>query len=155
MKKPVSRVLVINDEKLILKAFVKGLNAAAKSIENPFGIIFCGVTTAHEALQSIEQDGDIQALVVDDKLYTLDSGNRHARHLQMTALELVQKISLIRPELNIYVLIAQEREGEVVDALFPKPWMAISTVKNRITVVSTAFSTPRSRKKRARPFTIN
>ncbi|MBX3630098.1 MAG: aminotransferase class I/II-fold pyridoxal phosphate-dependent enzyme [Nitrosomonas sp.] len=118
MKKPVSRVLVINDEKLILKAFVKGLNAAAKSIENPFGIIFCGVTTVHEALQSIEQDGDIQALVVDDKLYTLDSGNRHARHLQMTALELVQKISLIRPELNIYVLIAQEREGEVVDALF-------------------------------------
>ncbi len=118
MKKPVSRVLVINDEKLILKAFVKGLNAAAKSIENPFGIVFTGATTACEALTSIEQDGDIQALVVDDKLYTLDSENGHARHLQMTALELIQKISLMRPELNIYVLIAQEREGEVVDALF-------------------------------------
>ena len=60
MKKPVSRILLINDEKLILKEFTKGLNAAAKSMENPLGIVFSGVTTAQEALQSIEQDGDIQ-----------------------------------------------------------------------------------------------
>jgi len=118
MKRPVSRVLVINDEILILKAFIKGLNAAAKSIENPFGIVFTGVKTACEALESIEQDGDIQALVIDDKLYSLNDENRHARNLQMTALELIQKISALRPELNIYVLIAQEQEGAVVDALF-------------------------------------
>ena len=68
MKKPVSRILLINDEKLILKEFTKGLNAAAKSMENPLGIVFSGVTTAQEALQSIEQDGDIQGLVVDDWL---------------------------------------------------------------------------------------
>ena len=90
MKKPISRILIINDEKLILREFVKGLNAAAKSMENPFGIIFSGVTTAHEALQSIEQDGDIQALVVDDRLYTLKNTAKHARDLQMTALDLVQ-----------------------------------------------------------------
>jgi arginine decarboxylase len=58
MKKPFSRILLINDEKLILKEFIKGLNAAAKSMENPLGIVFSGVTTAQEALQSIEQDGD-------------------------------------------------------------------------------------------------
>ncbi len=118
MKKPVSRVLVINDEKLVLKEFIKGLNAAAKSIENPFGIVFSGVTTACEALESVEQDGDIQALLIDDKLYSLNDKNGHACDLQMTALELIQKISALRPELNIYVLIAQEQEGEVVDALF-------------------------------------
>jgi arginine decarboxylase len=118
MKKPISRILIINDEKLILREFVKGLNAAAKSMENPFGIIFSGVTTAHEALQSIEQDGDIQALVVDDRLYTLKNTAKHARDLQMTALDLVQKITYFRPELNIYILIAQEQEDEVVDALF-------------------------------------
>ena len=118
MKKPVSRVLLINDEILILKAFIKGLNAAAKSIENPFGIVFTGVTTACEALRLIEQDGDIQALVIDDKLYSLNNESRPARNLQMTALELTQKISALRPELNIYVLIAQEQEGAVVDALF-------------------------------------
>lgn len=118
MKKPVSRILIINDEKLILKEFIKGLNAAAKSIENPLGLIFSGVTTAQEALQSIEQDGDIQAVVVDDTLYTLKNHDQKARNLQMTALELVQKISHFRPELNIYILIAQEKEDEVVDALF-------------------------------------
>lgn len=36
----------------------------------------------------------------------------------MTALELVQKITHFRPELNIYILIAQEQEDEVVNALF-------------------------------------
>ncbi|MCG7757327.1 MAG: ornithine decarboxylase, partial [Nitrosomonas sp.] len=118
MKKPVSRILLINDEKLILKEFMKGLNAAAKSMENPLGIVFSGVTTAQEALQSIEQDGDIQGLVVDDRLYTLKHQGKHARDLQMTALELVQKITHFRPELNIYILIAQEQEDEVVDALF-------------------------------------
>ncbi|UJP08146.1 MAG: aminotransferase class I/II-fold pyridoxal phosphate-dependent enzyme, partial [Nitrosomonas sp.] len=118
MKKPVSRILLINDEKLILKEFMKGLNAAAKSMENPLGIVFSGVTTAQEALQSIEQDGDIQGLVVDDRLYTLKHPGKHARDLQMTALELVQKITHFRPELNIYILIAQEQEDEVVDALF-------------------------------------
>ncbi|MER0203511.1 MAG: aminotransferase class I/II-fold pyridoxal phosphate-dependent enzyme [Nitrosomonas sp.] len=118
MKKPVSRILLINDEKLILKEFTKGLNAAAKSMENPLGIVFSGVTTAQEALQSIEQDGDIQGLVVDDRLYSLKHQGKHARDLQMTALELVQKITHFRPELNIYILIAQEQEDEVVDALF-------------------------------------
>ena len=118
MKKPLSRILIINDEKLILKEFIKGLNTAAKSMENPCGITFTGVTTAHEALQSIEHDGDIQALVVDDRLYTLKNAGKHARDLQMTALELVQKVTNFRPELNIYILIAQEQEDEVVDALF-------------------------------------
>ncbi|MDV6343386.1 aminotransferase class I/II-fold pyridoxal phosphate-dependent enzyme [Nitrosomonas sp. Is37] len=118
MKKPLSRILLINDEKLILKAFIKGLNDAARSMENSLGITFTGVTTAREALQAIEQDGDIQALVVDDKLYTLQGERKGARNLQMTALELVQKISRFRPELNIYILIAQEQQDEVVDALF-------------------------------------
>ncbi|MCO6428384.1 aminotransferase class I/II-fold pyridoxal phosphate-dependent enzyme [Nitrosomonas communis] len=118
MKKPVSRILLINDEKLILKELIKGLSIAAKSMDNPLGIAFAGVTTAHEALQAIEQDGDIQALVVDDKLYTLQSERKGSRNLQMSALELVQKISRFRPELNIYVLIAQEQEDEVVDILF-------------------------------------
>ncbi len=48
MKKPVSRILLINDEKLILKEFTNGLNAAAKSMENPLGIVFSGVTTAQK-----------------------------------------------------------------------------------------------------------
>jgi arginine decarboxylase len=128
MRKPVSRILVINDEQLVLRELIKGLNAAAKTLDNPFGIVFVGVTTTREALAAIEEDGDFQAVVVDDKLYSAVNGNeaqgRGARHksdsrkLQMSALELVQRITGLRPELNVYILIAQEHEDEVVDALF-------------------------------------
>ena len=36
----------------------------------------------------------------------------------MSALELVQRITRFRPELDVYILIAQEKEDDVVDALF-------------------------------------
>jgi len=115
MKKPVSRVLIINDEPLVLKEFVKGLNSAARSLDNPLGITFSGVTTAREALAAIEKDGDLQAVVVDDKLYTL---NQKSAKKEMSALELVQRVTRFRPELDVYILIAQEDEDEIVDALF-------------------------------------
>jgi arginine decarboxylase len=116
MRKPVSRILVINDEPLVLKEFVRGLNGAARSLDNPLGIIFSGVTTARDGLAAVEQDGDIQAVVVDDKLYHLNGGK--SRKLQMSALEFVQRITRFRPEIDVYILIAQEHEDEVVDTLF-------------------------------------
>jgi arginine decarboxylase len=115
MKKPVSRVLIINDESLVLREFVKGLNAAARSLDNPLGITFSGVTTARDALAAIEEDGDLQAVVVDDKLYTL---NQRSAKKEMSALELVKRVTRFRPELDVYILIAQEHEDEIVDALF-------------------------------------
>ena len=118
MRKPVSRVLVINDESLVLKDLIKGLNSAAKTLDNPLGVIFTGVATAREALKAIEDDGDLQAVVVDDTLYSLVNGRNSRRSLQMTALSLVQKITRFRPELDIYIMIAKEAEDEVVDALF-------------------------------------
>src|SRR3989454_7325425 len=116
MKKPVSRVLIINDETLVLREFVKGLNAAARSLDNPLGISFIGVTTAKEALAVIERDGDLQAVLVDDTLYTLKNGRQSKA--QMSALELVQRITRFRPELDVYILIAREEEDDIVDALF-------------------------------------
>ena len=115
MNKPVSRVLIINDESLVLREFVKGLNAAARSLDNPLGITFSGVTTARDALAAIEEDGDLQAVVVDDKLYTL---NQRSAKKEMSALELVKRVTHFRPELDVYILIAQEHEDEIVDALF-------------------------------------
>src|ERR671919_3093650 len=75
MAKPSSRILVINDEHLVLREFVKGLNAAARTLDNPLGISFVGVTTAREALEVIERDGDLQSVLVDDTLYTLARRN--------------------------------------------------------------------------------
>lgn len=125
MPKPLSRVLVIEDEPLVLREILKGLNAAARTLDNPLGIAFGGVATAQEALAAIETDGDIQAVIVDDKLYTLPVARRNGsekaggdKKLQMSALELVQRITRFRPELDVYILIAKEQEDEVVDALF-------------------------------------
>jgi arginine decarboxylase len=117
MPKLSCRILVINDEHLVLREFVKGLNAAARTLDNPLGISFTGVTTAKEALTVIEADGDLQAVLVDDTLYSL-ARNNHKKELQMSALELVQRITRFRPELDVYILIAQEKEDDVVDALF-------------------------------------
>jgi arginine decarboxylase len=118
-------VLVVDDEPLVLREFVKGLNAAARTLDNPLGLTFTGVATAREALAAIEADGDLQAVVVDDKLYTLQAGAARrangpgrGKKLQMSALELVQRIARLRPELDVYILIAKESEDEVVDALF-------------------------------------
>jgi arginine decarboxylase len=120
MPKLACRILVINDEHLVLREFVKGLNAAARSLDNPFGISFTGVTTAKEALATIESDGDLQAVLVDDTLYSLakKNGADSKKQLQMSALDLVQRISRFRPLLDVYILIAQEKEDDVVDALF-------------------------------------
>jgi arginine decarboxylase len=115
LTKPVSRILVVNDEQLVLREFVKGLNAAARSLDNPLGIAFSGVTTAREALAEIERDGELQAVLVDDTLYTLKNGEAKA---EMSALELVQRITRLRPEIDVYILIAQEKEDDIVDALF-------------------------------------
>ena len=130
MAKPLSNILVINDEPLILKEFVKGLNAAARALDNPFGIAFIGVLSAREGLRLIEDDGDIQIVIVDDKLYEVQAavpragGGRTtgkepaARPLEVSALKLVQEITALRPELDLYILIEQAREDEVVDTLF-------------------------------------
>src|SRR5437660_2343524 len=116
MAKPASRILVVNDEHLVLREIVKGLNAAARSLDNPLGIGFSGVTTAKEALAVIARDGDLQAVLVDDTLYTLKNGQQSKS--QMSALELVQRITRFRPELDVYILIAREEEDDIVDALF-------------------------------------
>jgi arginine decarboxylase len=68
MPKPACRILVINDEHLVLREFVRGLNAAARALDNPLGITFTGVTTAKEALAVIESEGNLQAVLVEDRL---------------------------------------------------------------------------------------
>ena len=122
MAKPSSRILVINDEHLELREFVKGLNASARSLDNPLGIGFLGATTAKEGLDIIESDGNLQAVLVDDTLYKVGAnGNSNSKKtLQMSAIELVQRITRLRPELDVYIVIAQEKEDDVVDALFAK-----------------------------------
>src|SRR5258708_17900219 len=114
MAKHSSRILVINDEHLVLREFVKGLNAAARTLDNPLGIGFVGVTTAKEALALIESDGDLQAVLGAVTLYT-HSGKNNANRKKsndplpapyMAALPLVQRTSRFLPQLYAHIRIA-------------------------------------------------
>src|SRR5258706_9496174 len=114
MPKPACRIHVINDEHLVLGEFVKGLNAAARALDNPLGISFMGVTTAKEALAVIESEGNLQAVLVDDRLYSLTrNGSSSKKQLQTTAIELVQRITRPPPELHLYIPIAQGKEDDL------------------------------------------
>lgn len=142
MPKPSSRVVVINDDPLILKELLKGLNAAARSLDNPFGISFAGAATDAEGLQRIRDDGDVQLVIVDDKLAErTDPGQKNkakpagrkaaafseaqrakagppAEAERAKAGNLVQRISALRPEIEIYVLVERNKADQVVDRLF-------------------------------------
>ncbi|MCB6184314.1 aminotransferase class I/II-fold pyridoxal phosphate-dependent enzyme [Leeia sp. TBRC 13508] len=115
MAKPISKVLVINDEKMVLRSLTNGLNSAAKHLDNPFGITFTGATTATEALDVLAEDGEIQTVLIDDNLYALARQNENR---QASALELVHCIHELRPEVGIYIMIDEAQQDEVVDVLF-------------------------------------
>jgi arginine decarboxylase len=97
-----------------LKEFVRGLNSAARTLDNPLGLVFAGATTVKEAMQVVETDGELQAVVVDDNLHEIRGGKAR----RVSALKFVQQLTRFRPELSVYVLIAREQEDEIVDALF-------------------------------------
>jgi arginine decarboxylase len=130
MPKPSSRVVVFNEDPLILKELLKGLNAAARSLDNPFGISFVGAASESEGLRRIREDGDVQLVVVDDKLAALtDVPAQAGRGRRRRAApdggtggpgprNLVQRISDLRPEIEIYVLIEKAKADQVVDSLF-------------------------------------
>ena len=73
--KPVSKIIVVIDEPSVLEAFVHGFNHAAKSLENPFGIEFKGASSATEVLELLELDGDVQCVILDDKLSSAVGGS--------------------------------------------------------------------------------
>jgi arginine decarboxylase len=129
MPKPSSKVVVINDDPFILRELLKGLNAAARSLDNPFGISFVGAADATQGLARIQDDGDVQLVVVDDKLAAVRMGGaRHGTRKGAQAADsadparsgtnLVQRISALRPEVEVYVLIEKAKADQVVDSLF-------------------------------------
>ncbi len=115
MAKPVSKVVVINDEKVLLRSLLNGLNGAGKHLDNPFGITFIGAANAQEALDLVTSDGDVQVILIDDNLY---STNGTPDGAAQTALDVVHEIHARRPELGIYVLIDEACQDTVVEAMF-------------------------------------
>lgn len=103
MPKPISKVLLVVPEAGFRRTLQKALQQAAKSLDNPFGIQFLGCETAEEAMAIAKGDGDLQTVLVD-------VGARASS----AAEELVQWLYALRPELDLYVLVEQDRDEAVV-----------------------------------------
>ena len=112
MIKPQSKILVVNNDKLVLRSLLAGLNSAARSLDNPLGMAFVGADSGQAAIESILGDGDIQTLVVDDTLYNMGEAG------VMRAIDLVHSAHRQRPELGVYVLIDGDGRDRVVEAMF-------------------------------------
>ena len=59
MPKPVSRILLVTDDKHWTKPACIGLSAAARSLDNPLGIQFVAVSDSTQALDLVMKDGDV------------------------------------------------------------------------------------------------
>ena len=81
------------------------------------------------------------------------NGKEAPRSLQVSALKLVQKITALRPELDLYILIAKEHEDQVVDALFAEAVDGYFYREERDLRGCTGSSTRRSPNGPARLFT--
>ncbi len=103
MPKPVSHILLVTDDKHWTKPACNGLNAAARALDNPLGIQFVAVTDAAQAMRSVAQDGDVQAVLIDAALGQGTAAGQDARSL-------VRAVRSTRPELDIYLLVQGNRD---------------------------------------------
>ena len=109
MPRPHSHVLLVVADPVLRRSLLKGLAAAAKSLDNPCGLSFTGVATADEALATARADGDLQSVMIDG----IGGDAAHPWNAET----LVQSLHRLRPELDLYVLVDKERDEETVGAL--------------------------------------
>ena len=118
LPKPKSCVLVISADALYLKRLVRGLGAASRALDNPFGLIFSAVADRDEAIARLVADGDVQAMLIDES--NNNSADRDG------ARQLVRSIQAERPEVDVYVLTGSGHDpaghevwlDEPIDGLF-------------------------------------
>jgi arginine decarboxylase len=99
MSHPTSHVLLVMQDAKSCKAIVKGLNAAARSLDNPFGLRFEGAADADEARRRARDDGDLQAILIDVGSI---AGSTDA---------LLGELRAVRRHLDFYLLVADPQQG--------------------------------------------
>jgi arginine decarboxylase len=110
MPRPHCHVLLVVADPVLRRSLLKGLTAAARSLENRHGLGFTGVAGAEEAMALAGSDGDLQSVLIDGV-----GGAEGAQPWQAEAL--VQALHQFRPELDLYVLVDSARDEETVSAL--------------------------------------
>jgi len=155
MKNRSAGFLIINDEPLVLKEeFVQRLNAARKvagqSARHP---PFPASPPRAKRSPRSRRTAISRSSWSTTSLYTL---NQKSPKKEMSALELVQRVTRFRPELDVYILIAQEHEDEIVDCALRGGGRRLLLQRGaRTTAACTGYSTRRSRSVRARRSTTS
>ena len=113
MPKPTSHALVVSTDERYVKRLQRGLAAAARALDNPFGLRFSTVASHHDALARLAADGDLQAVLIDE------SGDRQSHG--EAARQLVRAVHAWRPEVDVYVLVGGPRDQAGQDAWLEEP----------------------------------
>ena len=99
MSAPVSHVLLLVADARRAKAIAKGLNAAARALDNPFGLRFDATTDVAEVRRRARDDGDLQVVLIDTA--TVGDG--------LDAL--VGALHAQRRHLDLYLLVPEAHPG--------------------------------------------
>jgi arginine decarboxylase len=116
MPRPISKVIVVVSDAASRRLWLKGLNAAAKDLDNPFGIVFAGAEDSQSALSAVLGDGDVQAVLVNEEAPADQAAATDGAAPRWDAAELVQSLQAARPELGLYVLIDEAQRDHAVHA---------------------------------------
>ena len=106
---PVSRVLVVSSDAPWQAEVVVGLQRAAVILDNPFGLCMEGVAGSAEAEQRVLGDGEVQIVLIDKGL--------HEDGEPQPAVALANHINRLRPELSLYILLQDDDEKLLMEAL--------------------------------------
>lgn len=99
MTTPISNALLLVGDARRCKVVVKGLNAAARALDNPFGLHFLGTTEAAELERLAREDGDVQIVLID----TVSAG------ADLDAL--VGRLHAQRRHVDLYLLVPEAHPG--------------------------------------------
>ena len=103
MNRPESHVLIVSTDVGLRKNLLKGLQKAASTMDNPYGIRFSGVDSHADAMALAHSDGDLQTVLVDA-----------SAQVGSLAGELVQALYAHRPELDLYIVVDSSQDEAVV-----------------------------------------
>lgn len=90
-------LLFVSDKKNLLTK-LKSLKQVTRQYSNPLGLSFEGISEAQTLKTALAEDGDVQAIIIEAHF----------------GLNLVKFINQFRPELNIYILLQDNEEADVV-----------------------------------------
>lgn len=99
MGHPASNVLLLMQDAKLCKNIVKGLNAAARSLDNPFGLHFEGATDPADARRRARDDGNLQIVMIDVSTVGAETD------------ALVRELHARRRHLDFYLLVDDPHQG--------------------------------------------